>query len=265
MSTHLQQQRVEKSSTTIFGNFTVIDGTIVNSPNNGRFTYVVYNTSVYTADLQAAFPATLRCFLPQGMSPYANNTTIFLYGKICAPTAQPFLIDAMNMFPYPGDPSDANYGIVPAFAPHISVLGHVSGGISTTYEGRRVFKIMSAAWVRDQLQATNFMAFFENTIRWKKTNSPNTGSPVYVTGPLIGRHEDTHLPLLKIEDITFNAGSRLDQSNKQQAFVPKVHMPSKSNWNNGSMQSTEQAVEAGSAKQPISVSSGSASDHSKNR
>ncbi|KIJ23515.1 hypothetical protein M422DRAFT_247382 [Sphaerobolus stellatus SS14] len=272
------------ASSTIFGNFTVIDGTVVNAANNGRLTYALYNTSVYTADLQSAFPATLRCFLPPGMAPYPDNTTIFLYGKICAPTSQPFLIEALNMFPYPGDPSDANYGIVPAFAPRISILGHVSGGVEVTYEGRRIFRVMSASWVRDQLQVTNFMcafsyegvallpttvyrAFFENTIRWKKTNPPNTGSPVFISGPLIGRHDETHLPLLNIEDITFNAGSRLDQNNSKQhsAFIPKVHTPAKASWNNGNAKANNnEIIEAGSADLPISVSSGDSSDHTKN-
>ncbi|KIJ39963.1 hypothetical protein M422DRAFT_257281 [Sphaerobolus stellatus SS14] len=122
------------ASTTIFGNFTIIDASVINSQSNGHLTYALYNTSFYTADLQSAFSAILCCFLSSGATPYPDNTTIFVYGKICAPSSQIFLIEAINMFVYPGDVSDANYGIVPAFAPHICILGHVQGGVETTYE-----------------------------------------------------------------------------------------------------------------------------------
>ncbi|KIJ32929.1 hypothetical protein M422DRAFT_265270 [Sphaerobolus stellatus SS14] len=250
------------ASATIFGHFTVIDGSIINSPNNGRLTYALYNTSVYTADLQSAFPALLRCFLPNGASPYADNTTVFLHGRICSPTSQIFLIEAINMFSYPGELTDANYGVVPAFAPRICTLGHVSGDTDFVYDGRRVFRITSAAYVRDQLQTTNFMAYFANTIRWKKTNTPNVGAAIYIIGPLVGRHQESNLPLITIEDITFNAGSRHDQpaNAKRSAFVPKAHMPPMNNMNNVAGNSTQKAITSkGSERDPIPISSGSSS------
>ncbi|KIJ32903.1 hypothetical protein M422DRAFT_265242 [Sphaerobolus stellatus SS14] len=180
------------ASTTVFGNFTVADGAVVNAPNNGR-SYALYRSSTYTADLDASIPTLIRCYLPTGASPFPNNITVFLYGKICTPVGQPYLIEAINMFPYPGNPDDATYSDVPAFAPRICILGHVSGNVETTYEGRRVFRVQSATWVRDQLQATNFMAFFENSFRWKKTNTPNADSAVYIIGPVAGRHENNLL------------------------------------------------------------------------
>ncbi|KIJ37659.1 hypothetical protein M422DRAFT_259753 [Sphaerobolus stellatus SS14] len=255
------------ASSTIFGNFTVIDPEIVTAPNNGRLTYAIYNTSVYTDDLQSAFPAIIRCFLPSGASPLPNNTTVFLYGKISAPAAQIFLIEAINIFPYPGEVTDPNYGAVPAFAPRISILGHTSGGVTTTYEGCRVFRVLSAAWVRGQLQATNFMAYFDNSFRWKKTNTPNSGSPVYILGPLVGRHQETQFPLINIEDITFNAGSRLDQAattRQRSTFMPKVHMLSMNSTNNpdGNSTNTSNTSSKGSESDPIHVSSGSSNNSS---
>ncbi|KIJ26884.1 hypothetical protein M422DRAFT_267333 [Sphaerobolus stellatus SS14] len=219
------------ASTTIFGNFTIIDASVVNSQSNGRLTYALYNTSFYTADLQSAFPVILRCFLPSGATPYPDNTTVFVYGKICAPSSQIFLIEAISMFIYPGDVSDGNY-----------------------------------AWVRDQLQSTNFMVFFENSIRWKKTNAPNSGTAVYIIGSLVGRHEGNNLLLINVEDITFNAGSCLDQTanaKQRPVFVPKVHMPSMNSLNNANGQYNNGNKPNGTEEDPISISSGESSDQSK--
>ncbi|KIJ41800.1 hypothetical protein M422DRAFT_255114 [Sphaerobolus stellatus SS14] len=143
-----------------------------------------------------------------------------------------------------------------------------SGGVTTTYEGRRVFRVLSAAWVRGQLQATNFMVYFDNSFRWKKTNTPNSGSPVYILGPLVGRHQETQFPLINIEDITFNAGSRLDQAattRQCSTFMPKVHMLSMNSTNNpdGNSTNTSNTSSKGSESDPIHVSSGDSSESSK--
>ncbi|KIJ49115.1 hypothetical protein M422DRAFT_246925 [Sphaerobolus stellatus SS14] len=247
------------STTLIFGNFTVAAGTIVNPPNNGRLSYAIYETSVYMQDLESYLPAFIRCFLQTGMTPFPENTTVFLYGKISASTTPPLLIEAINMFPYTGDPTDPNYGLVPAFSPRIVVLGHASGSVETSYEGRRIFKVLSAAWVRDQLQASSFMAFFENTIRWKKTNAPNSGSAINMIGPLTGRHQDNQLPLLNIEDITFNAGSRHDQGESPQQrgkFVPRVRFAANSASATGSSNGYNTL---GGQDTPIVISSGESS------
>ncbi|KIJ42587.1 hypothetical protein M422DRAFT_254368 [Sphaerobolus stellatus SS14] len=223
------------ASTTIFGNFTVADGNIVNAPNNGR-DYALYKSSTYTADLNTSIPTLIRCYLPTGATPFPADTTLFLYGKICTPISQPYLIEAINMFAYPGNPGDAMYGDVPAFAPRICIIGHVYGDVEPTYEGRRIFKVQSAAWVRDQLQATNFMAFFENSFRWKKTNPPNIGSAVYIIGPIAGCHENG-LPLINIEDITFNAGSRPDSSGpssqRGSGNLTRTRLSATNEWGNG--------------------------------
>ncbi|KIJ44873.1 hypothetical protein M422DRAFT_251496 [Sphaerobolus stellatus SS14] len=248
------------ASTTVFGNLTVADGAVVNAPNNGR-SYALYRSSTYTADLDASIPTLIRCYLPAGVSPFPNNITVFLYGKICTPAGQPYLIEAINMFPYPGNPYDATYGDVPAFAPRICILGHVSGNVETTYEGRRVFRVQSAAWVRDQLQATNFMAFFENSFRWKKTNTPNAGSAIYIIGPVAGRHEN-NLPLINVEDITFNAGSRPDSSGpsgQRGAGNPtRTRLSATNGWGNTNPTATQHA---GTANDPIPLSSGESSDN----
>ncbi|KIJ33427.1 hypothetical protein M422DRAFT_264691 [Sphaerobolus stellatus SS14] len=120
------------ATTTIFGNFNVVDGMPINGATNGRLTYAMYKTSIYTADLQAALPAVIRCFLPMGAMPFIKDTTVFLYGKVTTSTAKSCLIETVNMFAYPGNPGDANYGDVPAFAPRMCVLGYVNGGVETT-------------------------------------------------------------------------------------------------------------------------------------
>ncbi|KIJ47683.1 hypothetical protein M422DRAFT_248690 [Sphaerobolus stellatus SS14] len=167
------------ATTTIFRNFTVADGTVINAPSNGRASYVLYKTSMYMADLQSSVPTLIRSYLHPGATPLINNTSIFLYRKICTPVGQSYMIEAINMFQYPGNPGDAMYGEVPTFAPRVCILRHVAGNVETTYDGRQIFKIQSAAW-----SETNFRQL--------------------ASCHLLGRHKN-NLPLLNIDDITFYA------------------------------------------------------------
>ncbi|KIJ28376.1 hypothetical protein M422DRAFT_270377 [Sphaerobolus stellatus SS14] len=170
------------ATTTIFGFFTVADGTVINAPSNCRASYALYKSSTYMADLQSSVPTLIRSYLHPGAIPLINNTSIFLYGNICSPVGQPYMIEAINMFQYPVNSGDVMYGEVPAFAPRVCILGHVAGNVETTYDGIQIFNIQSAAWVRDQPQATSFIVTFENTIRWKKTSSLN--ADVYTSSNL---------------------------------------------------------------------------------
>ncbi|KIJ33109.1 hypothetical protein M422DRAFT_264985 [Sphaerobolus stellatus SS14] len=212
------------ATTTIFGNFTVADGTVINAPSNDRASYALYKSSTYMADLQSSVPTLIHSYLHPGATPLINNTSIFLYRKICTPVGQPYLIEAINMFQYPENPGDAMY----------------AGNVETTYDGRQIFKIQSAAWVRDQLQATSFMVTFENTIRWKKTSPPNAGTAVYLIGHLLGRHENNP-PLLNIEDITFDTATN--------------------SWETGNLKAKQHA---GTFSDPITLSSDSSDGQSSN-
>ncbi|KIJ30618.1 hypothetical protein M422DRAFT_267766 [Sphaerobolus stellatus SS14] len=196
------------SMTLIFGNFSVFGAEI---SQIGKNQHVVYKTSVHTDDGRESFPAYIRTFLPGGSTPLEDNTTVFLYGKLCASCRSPFLIEVINMFCYPGDPTDPFHGAGPSFCPRVSILGHVQNSTDIpTYEGCRMFTLISSAWVRDQLQASAFMAFFDESPRWKKLAVPNKNSCVYVIGALASRDEETQTVRIRIEDITFNAGARSD-------------------------------------------------------
>ena len=58
--------------------------------------------------------------------------------------------------------------------------------------------------------------------RWRNTHPPNRGSAVFISGVYLGRHTETRLGELEIEDITLNAGSRADVAGDRfQANVPR--------------------------------------------
>ncbi|KIJ50741.1 hypothetical protein M422DRAFT_245406 [Sphaerobolus stellatus SS14] len=169
------------SMTLIFGNFSVFGAEI---SQIGKNQHVVYKTSVHTDDGWEYFPAYIWTFLPGGSTPLEDNTTVFLYGKLCASCRSPFLIEVINMFCYPGDPTDPFHGAGPSFGPQVSILGHVQNSTDIpTYEGHCVFTLLSSAWVWVQLQASAFMAFFDGSPRWKKLTVPNKNSCVNTITP----------------------------------------------------------------------------------
>ncbi|KIJ44618.1 hypothetical protein M422DRAFT_251905 [Sphaerobolus stellatus SS14] len=220
------------SNTFVFGNFTVTDGEIVKSP---KAQHAVYTTTLHMEEDTDGIPALIRVFAPVGYATLKDDTTIFLYGKLIACTKGPFLIECLNMFPYPGEPADEIHGQVPSFTPRISVLGHTSGTLEETYTKHHEFKLLSSAWVRDKLQATAFMGRFDNTPRWKKVPSLKDGSAIFITGPIIMRHETTNIALIRIEDVVYNPGSRPngssvqgDKSNNQSAT--RIRPSAKSGW-----------------------------------
>ncbi|KIJ25147.1 hypothetical protein M422DRAFT_273923 [Sphaerobolus stellatus SS14] len=208
--------------TTIFGNFTVADGTVINSPSNSRASYALYKSSTYMADLQSFVPMLIRSYLHPGATPLINNTSIFLYGKICTPVGQSYMIEAINMFQYPGNPGDTMY----------------AGNVETTYDGRQLFKIQSAAW-----SETNFRQL--------------------ASCHLLGRHEN-NLPLLNIEDITFYASLRPDSSGVtgQRVATTTTHLSATNGWENGNLKEKQHA---GTFSDPITLSSDSSDRQSSNR
>ncbi|KIJ42990.1 hypothetical protein M422DRAFT_253785 [Sphaerobolus stellatus SS14] len=251
------------ATTTIFRNFTVADGTVINAPSNGRASYVLYKTSMYMADLQSSVPTLIRSYLHPGATPLINNTSIFLYRKICTPVGQSYMIEAINMFQYPGNPGDAMYGEVPTFAPRVCILRHVAGNVETTYDGRQIFKIQSAAWSETNFrQLASCEVTFENTIHWKKTSPLNAGTAVYLIGHLLGRHEN-NLPLLNIKDITFYAGSRPDSSGVtgQRVATTTTHLSATNGWETSNLKAKQHA---GTFSNPITLSSDSSDGQSSN-
>jgi hypothetical protein len=142
----------------IFGNFTIVDGERASKGmgSSERSPHVVYRTSIYTED-DAPIPALIRTYAQSNTTPLPDETVVFLYGKVCGSTRGPFTIEALNMFPYPGNPHEADHGAVPQFTPRMCILGHVGGQVESTYEGGRIFKVNSTAYVRDSLHATSFM------------------------------------------------------------------------------------------------------------
>jgi len=146
------------SVTTISGDFSVFGAEI---SQTGKVMYVTYKTSVHTEDRGESYPAYIRTFLPQGTSPLADHTTICLHGKIWIQGKNPFVIETIEIAPYPGNPADAHHGIgLPAVYPRIDLLGHVQTTADTTYDGRQIFKVISTAFVRGKTQSSTVLYVF---------------------------------------------------------------------------------------------------------
>lgn len=118
---------------------------------------MVYKTSILTDDDGPGFRGTIRVYAGTHQATLEDDSIVFIYGKVYAPSDEPFLIEAVYMFAYPREVVENSLDQLMLFAPRLCILGHVCGNVETTYEGRRIFKVLSTAYVRDSLKVTSFM------------------------------------------------------------------------------------------------------------
>jgi len=118
-----------------------------------KVTHIHYITSIDTELEDVSLSAQICMFHPPSGTILPDNTLVFIYGKIVGQPKNPFLIEALLMSEY----SNISLECIPDFPPRMSVVGHVSGNAESSYEGKRIFKILSMAWVRDKLQSTTLM------------------------------------------------------------------------------------------------------------
>ncbi|KAJ3017519.1 hypothetical protein NUW54_g564 [Trametes sanguinea] len=101
-----------------------------------------------------------------------------------APTSGDFLLDAISLYPVPGDPSDDAYqDNVPDMPyPFLSLLGCVTSQ-AVVVSGSRHFPVRVQEYVRDETRESLINCIIPgNSPRWERVPPPNPFSLIYALG-----------------------------------------------------------------------------------
>jgi hypothetical protein len=125
--------------------------------------------------------ASLRAYSPPGDQTLTDETVIFLIAKAVFPKAQDAILEAIRMFPFPGDPLSDSYQVnyfsshnhlsytyvaqdqLPDFTvPVIIGLGHVSGSHRVLSDGHssRAFPITVGDYIQNSIQTCTIECVF---------------------------------------------------------------------------------------------------------
>ena len=101
------------SSFMLFGNFAVAGASRVSSSQKVddkvvTTFYYLYDTTISVRD-GPPIQASLRVYSPPNDVPFPEQSIVFAYTKAHAPTNDTFLLDAISVFAYPGNPDDDGY------------------------------------------------------------------------------------------------------------------------------------------------------------
>ena len=129
------------SSFLLFGNFAVAGARRVSSTKNvsdanGERTVVtshyVYDTTISVRN-PPSVQASLRVYSPPNDIAFPDESIVFAVMKAYAPINDTILLDAINIFRYPGDCDDDAYeeGIIDIPATFASFTGFVRGAVDT--------------------------------------------------------------------------------------------------------------------------------------
>ncbi|KIJ44623.1 hypothetical protein M422DRAFT_251910 [Sphaerobolus stellatus SS14] len=184
------------SYTSIFGNFTVRNGTTLLL--HGK-TYALYASELITEDFEYVIPVLIYHRLRGGDILVNNAAPVFLYGSIILqPEGHPFLIEALNLFGY-GGPIDGT--IIPKFCPRISVLGHIGDYPLSNFQGYQAFKVHSSSSVKDEVGQNCFMAICNISFCSVDLSRLREGSTIGIIGPICFK-DGSGLPMLYVEAVT---------------------------------------------------------------
>ncbi|KIJ48380.1 hypothetical protein M422DRAFT_45364 [Sphaerobolus stellatus SS14] len=163
----------------------------------------------YRCDIQmihGSIPAIIRTYQSSSVPALHEGTVAFILGRFATHSASPLEIESINIIPY--GPSSVNIDLLTGFVPRISVLGHVIGTPTLTPNGTVLFGVNSTAYVRDWVQVATVIGAIPRSAHWPVgPPSPKPWSPIYITGPIESIDNNTLLPVVTIEDVTFEAGN----------------------------------------------------------
>jgi hypothetical protein len=140
----------------ITGYFAVKNGNKQNYQHRAR-----YDTAISCVH-PPAIPAELYAYTPAGQPFLPNGTVVHLTGKVFYPPpgdSGSVIIDALEMSPFPGDPSKAAYhATLPNFShPIVTAVGVVSGTGQTSDLHALTFPLTVQDYVRGGLKASTIM------------------------------------------------------------------------------------------------------------
>ena len=127
------------------------------SPNSRTTYHCFYNTVLQsTGPPDASFPAELRVYGPRDSVVLADNTVVFVYARLHVPPTGTALLDVIQMYPFPGDPSDDTYDDhlpdIPAFVTALGVVRSVRDVTAIDHNKRVTVEVTER--VRDERRGT---------------------------------------------------------------------------------------------------------------
>ncbi|KAJ2929035.1 hypothetical protein H1R20_g8058, partial [Candolleomyces eurysporus] len=155
------------SLSVIFGIFALTGGQVICAPSKSTpsrsYSYIMYDTTVQFLKGQV-MPASLHVYQEPGTVVLPPNTVVVLIAKFAplspsnASAPNIALLDAIQLFPFPGNPSDPAYQThIPNFNhPFIFGVGNVLAPAQVLPDGQsRMFNVSIPDYIRDQLHESS--------------------------------------------------------------------------------------------------------------
>ncbi|CDO71192.1 hypothetical protein BN946_scf184845.g62 [Trametes cinnabarina] len=174
-------------------------------PPSGSVYHCYYTTAIQTAS-GTTIPAEIRVYSPPSDIPLRDDTVIFLVGKLQLRVDLPALIDALHLYPVPGDVSDESYqDHVPDMPfPFIYGIGTVHAKHETLADGKsRGFAVGLSERVRDVQSSSSLLCILDASPRWANVPAPSPQSLIYFLGTATSVRDDGLLAI-SLSSLLFN-------------------------------------------------------------
>ena len=119
-----------------------------------------YSTTIRYSDDAPALPALIRVYSPPGDLPLDENTIVFMVAKVLVPDKGDVLLDAICMYPLPGDPASSDYeDATPEMVyPYVYGIGTPKGKAETLADGKsKGFSVQVIERVCDMQQTSSLL------------------------------------------------------------------------------------------------------------
>ncbi|KAF8588292.1 hypothetical protein K439DRAFT_1406623 [Ramaria rubella] len=198
------------STVFVCGNFGIVGG---RRSLDGPQYYAFYQTTMQFASSDKLSDVEIRVYTPRTATLFRDCTVVNVIGRLFAPSEGTFLIDVLNIVPFPGNPEDdEDYesSIVDDTSVKIWAIGTVIDNAEQWTDGSsRIFSVAVSDYVRDKIRHFQISCLLDGTSgRWTKTPNPNINTTIYVYGVLNDVSCNGNL-ILNLQSITLNIGREM--------------------------------------------------------
>ncbi|OBZ78509.1 hypothetical protein A0H81_02121 [Grifola frondosa] len=155
-------------------------------------------------------PAELRIYSPRNDTPLPDNTIAFVVAKAHAPANGTILLDALSIYPFPGDPNSDDYqDAIPDMPyPFAYGLGSIQAKHEVLADGvSKGFMVDLSEHVRDSPKPSSVQCIYDGmTPHWLNVPTPNPNTNIHFLGVCSGLYGDGRLTI-NLENIVFNTGA----------------------------------------------------------
>ncbi|KAI1781810.1 hypothetical protein LXA43DRAFT_1054572 [Ganoderma leucocontextum] len=175
------------------------------SPPSTWFNF--YSTTIQCSDNTSAPPAEIRIYSPPGDIPHPDNTIAFIVAKVHTPDTGPILLDAICMYPIPGNPLSADYEdrAPDMLHPYVYGLGTTQGKAENLADGKsKGFSVQVVERVRDQQETSSVFCVLDGlSPRWVNVPPPSPNTLISFLGLCSAVRADRKLTLA-LEMVVYN-------------------------------------------------------------